>query len=263
MNLATPKTLLVAALTAAFGIAAGSVQAVPLNDFQFDPLTRAAFTADKIVGNYAERVTFDGVGGFNVSIIWNASQFATNDGIGTVNNTGINNDYQLYATYTGSGTVSGTAPNFVFNLNPGGVFNLYYDDYINTGLETTFADPGTGNSVWTLGNNGDDILLGSGVAVSGVGDIGCIDNNQTCGKFAQTTTLNLTAAGKTIFIQPIPFYNLSFESGQFNGFDPSGNILLNGSLDTIFKVPEPASLALLGLGLVGIGLGRRARRAQH
>jgi hypothetical protein len=44
----------------------------------------------------------------------------------------------------------------------------------------------------------------------------------------------------------------------FDVFDPNGNLLTFGLPQT---VPEPASLALLGMGLAGFGLMRRRRKA--
>lgn len=50
-------------------------------------------------------------------------------------------------------------------------------------------------------------------------------------------------------------------AGVVNGFDTySRGSNLNGSV-SFNRVPEPGVLALLGIGLVGIGLGRRAKKA--
>ena len=239
------KSLLATAI-AALGLASASAHAYPT--FTVDPTAYGgaqAFTADKITGNYVETITFTSLTDFNVSIQWEAGQYVANNG--TVNRpaaiTGLGSQYAMYAEFTGSGTFNGVT----FNLSPGGSLDLYLDQTVLTAHDTT-----------------TDVLLASGAAVSGTADAsGCSGGGGFgCGWFKQTTSFNLTSDGEGYFIAPVPFYQWSLQTGQFNDIvaDPAaGAQTINGSMDAIFVVPEPASLALFGIGLIGAGLSRRKR----
>ena len=251
------------AAAAALVLSAGFANAAILPDFTVTPGAYAPgkgpFVADKIIGAYVERVTFNSGGTFDVSIKWNAGSFVAMDGTSTLNGggvlgTGLGNTYGIYAFFQGSGTFAGG----VFTLGSGAL-----SMYIDKSLDTTFTAAGAQSStaMWgvTGGGGSDDLLLATGSAVAGSGSVSCnVGNN--CGSFGQVTTFNLTPTGSSYFTAPNPFYMLSLQSGQFNGFTPAGTLTLDGSLDVIFaNVPEPGSIALVGLALVGLGFASRRK----
>ncbi|MBE0434893.1 MAG: flocculation-associated PEP-CTERM protein PepA [Methylomicrobium sp.] len=270
----TSKTLAFAGLTAAMVITSTSAIAFPLFTVDESSVEGNAntVTADRITGGYTEIVTFEenmldpNSGDFFASIIFNAGQFFNgNESQGTLLNNVIGDfGYELYATFLGEGTFSTGGDGVTQFTFTSGEFELFVDP----DLDTVFTAPEDGKNAWTIMDvGGDRELVGTGTLVLGNGTLDptsatCLDGIN-CGSFGTNTTFELTDFGKTYFIDPIPFHNLTFESGQFLDFPVAGTQEISGSMDVVFgsSVPEPTTVALMGLGLLGLGLRRRKNLA--
>ena len=282
------KLLLNAGIVLAMGLTSSNAMAIgevfTVNEVAITGTpTTTSFEATKINGEFSEIVTITSGNTFSTSLKLEFQGFTderddstpstflgANETIDTINYGG----YKMYLLYKSIGTFSATTSGFEY-ITTDAVFEMYADSQ----SDGIFTAPATGTPLlpalpsdlasidyWSVSGAAGDDLMATGTFISGSATQTCAgtaqDNN--CGSFGQTTTFALETLGENYFIDPVDFYTISIQSGNFNGFDPvvGSTQQIGGVPNVIFKaVPEPSVIALMGLGFMGLGFMRRSKQA--
>ena len=226
------------------------------------------FTAGSISFDYRALVTQDGTVSpatfaENGSVFFNPFRVSVGGQAINVATSGLGLNYELYALFTALGTSTTNGAG-----GRDGLFNDFgIQFFVDRNSDTTFNASGSQASTLPTGGIADDVLVLTGnLQVGGfhvfpnlaAGDFDVIFNVTG---FGTTSFFSVTTDGQRLSQGDLNGVNstiigLGSGSGSFTNaeIDGSGN-------NTYQSIPEPTSLALVGIALVGGALARRKAQA--